>query len=200
MVSSKQDSIIYTGSDKQFEGKTFTLDQVRSLPPEQQNEILQTNAGFGGENIPAPQASLMAIVAKGIIEAKTEWILIITGMLMGLAFILMQVKSPMLISVGMYLPIGTSFAIWIGGLLKWVSEYYMKKRNLDKEQAERVNNAGILIASGLIAGEALIGLLFAGLYFAEISIPEIFGSPSYLLSLIVMGIVGWFMVWFSAKK
>ncbi|MBM3404988.1 MAG: oligopeptide transporter, OPT family [Bacteroidetes bacterium] len=195
-----QTEIAYQGTNRQFAGKTLTLEEINNLPPEQQNEILGTNAGFGGENIPAPQASLMAIVAKGIMEARTEWILIITGMLMGLAFILMQVKSPMLISVGMYLPIGTSFAIWIGGLIKGVSEYYLKKNKADEATTQKVGNAGTLVASGLIAGEALIGLLFAGLYFAEIPIPEIFTKPSYLVSIIVMALVGWFMVWYTKRK
>lgn len=192
--------LVYHGSLKEFDGKTLTLDQIRALEPEMQNEILGTNAGFGGENIPAPQASLMAIVAKGIIEFKTEWILIVIGMLMGISFILMQVKSPMLISVGMYLPIGTSFAIFIGGLIKGLQDMLIKKKKYDPETLDKINNSGTLIASGLIAGEALIGLLFAGLYFAEIPMPEFFKDPSYLISLGVMIVVGWFMVWYSTRS
>ncbi len=192
--------LLYNGKLAEFNGKTLSLDDIRALEPEVQNEILSTNAGFGGENIPAPQASLMAIVAKGIIEFKTEWILIVIGMLMGLSFILMQVKSPMLIAVGMYLPIGTSFAIFLGGILKGISDYYVKKRKLDAGAADRINNSGTLISSGLIAGEALIGLLFAGLYFADLKIPEVFAKPNYLLSLAVMVVVGWFMVWYSLRS
>ena len=60
--------------------------------------------GFGSKNLPAPQASLMAILSRGIVQGQMAWPLIIAGMLMGTAFILMQVKSPMLVSVGMYLP------------------------------------------------------------------------------------------------
>lgn len=191
--------VVYNGTLEGYTGKTFSLTQIRDMEPEVQNEILGANAGFGGENIPAPQASLMAIVAKGIIEFKTEWILIVMGMLMGIAFILMQVKSPMLISVGMYLPIGTSFAIFIGGLIKGIQDMILKRSKLNPEAVDKINNSGTLIASGLIAGEALIGLLFAGLYFAEVPIPEIFKQPSYLISLGVMIAVGWFMVWFSNR-
>jgi putative OPT family oligopeptide transporter len=192
--------VVYTGNAlKAYSGDTLTLGQIKALTPEEQNEILGTNAGFGGENIPAPQASLMAIVAKGIIEFKTEWILIVIGMLMGISFILMQVKSPMLISVGMYLPIGTSFAIFTGGIIKGIAEYFVKKKKLSAEDADKINNSGTLIASGLIAGEALIGLLFAGLYFAEIPMPEFFKAPSYAISLVVMAVVGWFMVWYSGR-
>ncbi|MEI7664220.1 MAG: oligopeptide transporter, OPT family, partial [Bacteroidota bacterium] len=60
--------------------------------------------GFGSKNLSAPQASLMAILSRGIVQGQMAWPLIIAGMLMGVAFILMQVKSPMLVSVGMYLP------------------------------------------------------------------------------------------------
>lgn len=70
--------------------------------------------GFGGAKLPAPQASLMALLSQGIVRGEMAWPLIIVGMLMGAAFILMQVKSPMLVSVGMYLPLETTFAIFIG--------------------------------------------------------------------------------------
>ena len=119
--------VAYDGSHPAIEAGTYGLDEIRAMIPERQNEILKTNAGFGGEKIPAPQASLMAVVAKGIFERKTEWILILVGMFMGLAFILMQVRSPMLIAVGMYLPIDTSFAIFLGGAFKHLLERKMEK-------------------------------------------------------------------------
>ncbi|MCU0372979.1 MAG: oligopeptide transporter, OPT family, partial [Ignavibacteria bacterium] len=146
-------TIEYKGKSPEFTGKSFTLDEVKNLPPEKQNEILGTNAGFGGEKLPAPQASLMAVMARGIVEGKTELILIIIGMFMGIALILMQVKSPMLISVGMYLPIDTSFAIFIGGLFKGLSDYLISKKNYSPEQKYKLNTTGILLSSGLIAGE-----------------------------------------------
>lgn len=94
-------------------GRQYSLEQIRALPPEEQNDILGTQAGFGGEKLPAPQASLMAVVARGIVAGKTELILIVVGMFLGVALIMMQVKSPMLISVGMYLPIDQN---WFDGL------------------------------------------------------------------------------------
>lgn len=187
-------SIEYKGQDAALAGTTYTLDEIRSLPPEQQNDILDTRAGFGGEKLPAPQASLMAIVARGIVEAKTEFILIIAGMLMGCAFIMMQVRSPMLISVGMYLPIDTSFAIFIGGLMRGMFDAIADKRSLPAGAKEKMNNVGVLLSSGLIAGEALLGLLFAGLAFAEIKLFHMFEFPSYLLSLVCIVIIGFLLV------
>ena len=136
----------------------------------------------------------MAVVARGIVEAKTEFILIIVGVLMGCAFIMMQVKSPMLISVGMYLPIDTSFAIFAGGLMKGLFDAIAERRKLEPGTREKMNNAGVLLASGLIAGEALLGLLFAGLAFGEVKLFHMFESPSYLLSLVCIGIIGFMLV------
>jgi uncharacterized oligopeptide transporter (OPT) family protein len=121
------------------------------------------------------------------------------GIFFGIALILMQVKSPMLISVGMYLPIGTSFSIFIGGLLKGLSDIIIKKRNLSDEQKESINNKGILISSGLIAGEALIGLLFAGMAFGDIRIFAIFENPGYLLSLASIAIIGMMLIFIPLK-
>jgi len=75
----------------------------------------------------------------------------------------MQVKSPMLVSVGMYLPLETTFAIFIGGLVKGIVEWYCEKKKLNEAQKTRVENIGVLLAAGLIAGEALTGLAFAPL-------------------------------------
>lgn len=181
-------------------GKEFTLAQIRDLPPEQQNEVLGTQAGFGGEKLPAPQASLMAVVARGIVEAKTEMILIVVGMFMGIALILMQVKSPMLIAVGMYLPIDTSFAIFVGGLMKGLFDLLAARASLEGKVKEGIDNIGVLLASGLIAGEALLGLLFAGLAFGEVKIPHLFEEPSYLLSLAGIALLGLFLVRLPLKN
>lgn len=193
-------SVIYKGKNPELAGTTFTTTDIKQMAPEQQNDILGTQAGFGGEKLPAPQASLMAVVARGIVEAKTEFILILTGMLMGIGFILMQVKSPMLISVGMYLPIDTSFAIFIGGLMKGLLEKISEKRKLNNDAKEKINNIGVLLASGLIAGEALLGLLFAGLAFAEIKIFHMFESPNYLASVLSIILVGIFLIRTPLKR
>lgn len=191
---------IYEGNNADIEKRAYTMAELKQLPPEKQNEILGTNAGLGGEKISAPQASLMAVVAKSIIERKTEWILILIGMLMGLAFILMQIKSPMLVSVGMYLSIETSFAIYIGGVFKGIIERRLEKRKIADADKEKVNNTGTLLASGLIAGEALIGIFFAALSFGKINLPRIFSEPSYLPSIIGIIIVGASLVIVSLKR
>jgi uncharacterized oligopeptide transporter (OPT) family protein len=185
---------MYEGDHSQLEKKTYSINEIKNLPPEIQNELLKTNAGFGGEKIPAPQASLMAVVAKSIIGRKTEWILILIGILMGLAFILMQIKSPMLVAVGMYLPIETSFAIFVGGLFKAMVETAIEKRKLSAEKGDAVKNTGTLLSAGFISGEALIGILFAGLAFSEIHLPAVLNNPSYLLSILGIVFLGYTIV------
>ncbi len=187
-------AVTYQGNAADLQGKTFTLDEVKQLSPEQQNDVLGTQAGFGGERLPAPQASLMAVVTRGIVEAQAELILILTGVFFGIALILMQVKSPMLISVGMYLPIDTTFAIFIGGLMKGLLDKMLAKKKIEGPAKEKIDNIGILLASGLIAGEALLGLLFAGLAFAEIKIFHVFENPTYLLSLAAIAIIALVLV------
>jgi putative OPT family oligopeptide transporter len=165
-----------------------------------EGDIKMGGTGFGGDALPAPQASLMAILSKGIVAGDMEWILIFTGMLMGVGFILMNVKSPMLVSVGMYLPLGTTFAIFVGGLIKGIVERVNEKKKFNDAQKSRVENNGVLIAAGLIAGEALIGLLFAGLAFFEVKIPAIFAEPSFLVSLMVIGFIAWLLVRIPVKN
>src|SRR5512136_2693119 len=109
-------------------------------------------------------------------------------MLMGLGFILMQVRSPMLVSVGMYLPLETTFAIFVGGLIKGIVERFNARLQHNDAQKARVENTGVLLASGLIAGEALIGLLFAALAFADIRLIAIFEHPSFLTSLLMFAV------------
>jgi len=156
--------------------------------------------GFGGPKLPAPQASLMALLSQGIVGGKMAWPLIIVGMLMGFGFILMQVRSPMLVSVGMYLPLETTFAIFIGGVIKGVVDRMNLRKKHNDAQKARVENTGVLLASGLIAGEALIGLLFAALAFGEVQLFAFFAEPSFFVSLIMFVLIGWILIRIPLKN
>jgi len=121
--------------------------------------------GFGSPNLSAPQAGLMAALSQGIVGGEMAWPLVVVGIALGVALILVRVKSPMLFSVGMYLPLETTFAIFVGGLIRGIVDRRAAKRGLNAAQKARVENAGILSASGLIAGEALVGLFIAAVVF-----------------------------------
>ncbi len=148
------------------------------------------DGGFGSKNLSAPQAGLMAMLSNGIVGGDMAWSLIVVGMLMGLGLILMQVKSPMLVSVGMYLPLETTFAIFIGGLIKGILELYNDRKKFNEAQKARIENIGILLASGLIAGEALTGLAFAPFKIAEIGIWEIFKDPPLIIGFAIIALIG----------
>src|SRR5215831_10585655 len=125
--------------------------------------VLDRAYHFGTNALPAPQAGLMAMLSKGIVGGEMAWPLVVVGILLGLGLIMIEVKSVMLFSVGMYLPLGTTFAIFVGGIIRWVTDKLRDRKGLNDAQKARVDNAGVLTASGMIAGEALCGLVIAGL-------------------------------------
>jgi putative OPT family oligopeptide transporter len=154
---------------------------------------------FGSRELPAPQAGLMAALSQGIVGGEMAWPLVIVGMFMGFALILVQVKSPMLVAVGMYIPLETTFAIFCGGMIKGLADRAAAKKGLNPAQKARVDNIGILLAAGLIAGEALTGLLRAAWTFffmqgiLKFNIPEILTSPSYLIGIVVLLLIGFYL-------
>jgi putative OPT family oligopeptide transporter len=125
--------------------------------------ILDKAYHFGSAALPAPQAGLMAMLAQGIVGGNMAWPLVVVGILMGFAMIMIEVKSPMLFSVGMYLPLETTAAIFVGGVVRWFTDKARDRRGYNEAQKARVDNAGVLTASGLIAGEALCGLVIAAI-------------------------------------
>ncbi len=152
--------------------------------------------GFGDRQLSAPQAGLMATLAIGIVGGDMPWSLVVVGIFFGIALIMMQVKSPMLVAVGMYLPFETTFAIFLGGVFRSWGDWVAKRRGFNGAQMARVENAGVLTASGLIAGEAVLGLLWAGLQFApEWTRTQIFSNPSYLAGIGVMVALAALMIW-----
>jgi putative OPT family oligopeptide transporter len=153
--------------------------------------------GFGSQELPAPQASLMAILARGIVGGEMAWPLIIVGIFMGFGFILMGVKSPMLVSVGMYLPLTTTFAIFVGGLIKGITNMVTERRKYNEGQKARTENVGILLASGLIAGEALMGLVVAMFAVGGIFMFNVFSffqNPAFLIGFVVIILVALYLI------
>jgi putative OPT family oligopeptide transporter len=143
--------------------------------------------GFGDRQLSAPQAGLMATLAMGIVGGEMPWPLVVVGIFMGIGLIMMQVRSPMLVAVGMYLPFETTFAIFLGGVFRSLGDWVAQRRGFNHAQKARVENAGVLTASGLIAGEAILGLVWAGLQFAPAwARPQVFSNPSYVAGIAVM--------------
>ena len=165
-----------------------------------QGDINTGGMGFGGKALPAPQAGLMALLAKGIVSGQMAWPLVIVGMLMAVAMICVQVRSPMLVAVGMYLPFETVSTIFVGGVVRSIADWRAKKKKFNESQMVRMENSGVLISSGLIAGEALMGLVIASLAFKNISLPAIFDHPSFVISTVIIVFIGWMLVKIPLKS
>jgi putative OPT family oligopeptide transporter len=164
------------------------------------NNIKSGGTGFGDKNLSAPQAGLMAFLAQGIVGGDMAWPLIIVGIFLGFAMILLQVRSPMLVSVGMYLPFGTTSAIFVGGLIRGLTDMMVKKRHLNKAQATRVENVGVLVASGLIAGEALTGLVLAGFGVFDVKLYEFIANPSYAVGIGIMALLALILIYVPLRN
>src|SRR5579883_2136637 len=156
--------------------------------------VLDRAYHFGSAMLPAPQAGLMAMLAQGIVGGNMAWPLVIVGIFLGFALIMVEVRSPMLFAVGMYLPLGTTFAIFVGGLIRWATDAWRDRRGLNDAQKARVENAGVLTASGLIAGEALTGLLIALFVLRDIRLPSIFHDPPVWFGFVVLAILAIYMI------
>lgn len=139
------------------------------------------SGGIGGRALPAPQAGLMAQLATGIVGGEMPWGLLGIGAAFATALILCGARAPMLIAVGMYLPFDTSSAIFTGGLIRLVADHLAVRRS-DRERAQ-IEERGTLLASGLIAGEAIMGILLAALFLAGVpSLTELLtGRPELAL-------------------
>jgi len=222
---------------------------------------------IGSDALPAPQAGLMAMMSKGIISGQMAWPLVLAGMFFAVALILLKSPSPMLISVGMYLPFTTTFAIFIGGIIKYFTDQIADKqiekdlasesvtksieaevaKDLEaefpaaevkslsgklkasfaqiiaakkteltgKKKAEKteekktfVESAGLLIASGLVAGEALIGIILAILVVSKIDLNTLLGNVDAsgaprggfaILGLVIFAILAYVLIYYPVN-
>jgi putative OPT family oligopeptide transporter len=125
--------------------------------------MLNQAYGLGSEKIAAPQATLMSMVVDGVMNGTLPWALVTAGVVIGV--ILAVLKLPILpIAIGLYLPLHLSTGVLAGGVIRWFID-----KSFDGEILKSKVEKGILFASGLIAGDALMGILIAGLAFNGLS-------------------------------
>ncbi|MDX1501960.1 MAG: oligopeptide transporter, OPT family [Thermoanaerobaculia bacterium] len=111
--------------------------------------------GLGGAELPAPQAVLMKLVIDGVLDQNLPWGLIAIGV--GIAAVAALLKVPVLaFAVGVYLPLETMAAVFLGGLTRWALT-----RGREEAEAERRRERGVLFGSGLVGGGGLTGVLLA---------------------------------------
>jgi len=113
-----------------------------------------------GTSLPAPQATLMATLIKGILGGDPGWNLIIIGAALALVLELCNIKA-LSFAIGVYLPISTTLPIFIGGAIKGIVQGVKKRRGEHVNEQEEDLEKGSLFATGLVAGGALLGVVFA---------------------------------------
>ncbi len=161
-------------------------------------QLLHNTMGIGSEALPAPQAGLMATMAQGIVGGEMAWPLVIAGMLLAIGLILIGTPSPMIVAVGMYLPFRATACIFFGGVLKYILDKKTSNKNPSKKAKEIVENIGLLVASGLIAGQAMMGIFTAALKGANVKMPVVWSSG--WLGLIVFFALGYVLMYLPYKK
>ena len=153
--------------------------------------LLNEAFGFGSKELPAPQGTMMALIAKGVMQGNIPFVLVFIGVVIGL--ILEVLKIPILpFAVGLYLPLSLSTPIMLGGLVSFIVKKYGKK--------DAVHQRGILAASGLVAGDACMGVILAFLTVSGITaathtplLPDFIGIGIFFLLAVGLG-------WFTLKS
>jgi putative OPT family oligopeptide transporter len=138
-------------------------------------DLLNYAYGFAGapgphreHALPAPQAGLMSALAQGVLENNVDWSLIEIGAGIGVALIIVDALlrrftyghlSPLAVGLGIYLPTQSTLMVTVGSVVAW----YFDRRADRRANPTRIKQLGVLLASGMIVGEGLIGVLIAGL-------------------------------------
>ena len=132
--------------------------------------LLAEAFGFGGEELPAPQATLMKLVIEGVLDQQLPWGFV--GIGIGIALVCELLKIPSLpFAVGVYLPVSTMTPIFVGGMLR----RWFESRNTGDAGADK-REKGVLLGSGFVGGEGLLGVGIAAVAFTTGSKPAGIGT------------------------
>ncbi|MGB5579309.1 MAG: oligopeptide transporter, OPT family, partial [Woeseia sp.] len=133
--------------------------------------LLAKTFGFGGTELPAPQATLMKLVIEGVLDQQLPWGFVALGIGIALACELLKIPS-LPFAVGVYLPVSTMTPLFLGGLLRGLFE----RRSRSPDEAAHRRERGILLGSGFVGGEGLLGVGIAGVAFVQNQKPAGFGT------------------------
>jgi putative OPT family oligopeptide transporter len=174
---------------------------------------------IGSADLPAPQAFLMGGVVSGVMTGEMLWPYVIAGAILALLLIIMDL--PVLpVAIGTYLPLYLAVPIFIGGIIRLVVDRIIEKRALKKEEIsdweaaikktgvtprEKAHRTGLIFAAGLIAGEALMGVICAFLMIGHVSLKVFEVAPSWpgmLIWCYIAFLLGYVVLreFFKAKK
>lgn len=177
-------------------------------------EMLQQGIhhAIGTEKYPAPQATLMATLIKGILSQNLDWQYVVVGIFLAITMELCGIKA-LSFAIGVYLPLATTLPIFIGGAIRGIVERKQKKENIQVNAEEEELGKGNLFATGLVAGGAVAGVIIA--FFAGSDTGEkllnkisqeagITGALSqsgyFLMGTIFFALMGWILYKVAIKK
>jgi len=151
--------------------------------------LLSSKLAMTGDNVPfaLPQANLMATLTAGIMSGTLPWVMIIVGAVMGVVLFLLKLPV-MTVAIGFYLPIATTSIILIGALVR----VFIEKTTKSKTEKEVKVSNGISLASGLVAGGSILGLVGIILQVAGVikgTGPSGFGASNGMAFIILIGLV-----------
>jgi putative OPT family oligopeptide transporter len=160
--------------------------------------LLAETFGFGSEELPAPQATLMKLVIDGVLDQSLPWGLVAIGVGLALAAELARIPS-LPFAVGVYLPVATMTPIFLGGLLK----LWLERRARDRAGAGARRDRGVLLGSGFVGGEGLLGVAIAGVAFVQGARPAGLGTgwlgPEWLAGAVSFLAFLLFAAWFARR-
>ena len=160
--------------------------------------LLAGTFGFGSEELPAPQATLMKLVIDGVLEQNLPWGLVAIGGGIAIVAELFKIQS-LPFAVGVYLPVATMTPIFLGGMLK----LWLEGKAKDEDEAANRRDRGVLLGSGFVGGEGLLGVAIAGVAFFQGARPAGFGTgwlgPDWLVTAVSFGVFMLFAAWFVKR-
>ncbi len=153
--------------------------------------LLNKAYGFGTPKMPAPQATLMYLIAKGVINHQLPIVLVVIGIVLGIVMEIMRIPT-LAFAIGLYLPLSLSSPMMLGGLVRM----YVKWKTKDYAAEEQ----GILASSGLVAGDACMGVILALLTVLNIVPASGNGILPTWFSFVIFGLLSLGLIWIANKR
>ena len=126
--------------------------------------LLNRAWGYGGTEVPAPQATLMKMIVEGIMGGELPWTLVFVGVFLAIGLEILRIPV-MPFAIGLYIPIYLNATIMIGGIIRWLLD---NRKGVDEKTKDRQSTDGTLYCAGMIAGEGLVGKTLAILAALEV--------------------------------
>lgn len=180
-------------------------------------DVLPREGMDPSQALSAPKAALMAAISQAIFTQSMDWTMVIIGITLGIIILMIdrvlkktdsKWRLPVVaVAVGIYMPLEVSTALLFGGMLSTFAQRALNKRNVSAEEKARAERRGVLFASGLIAGEAVIGILLAIPFVTYQDtnvfniVPESLKESTDVFGLVaIMGVIYWFYKMASKTK